>query len=629
MRPELAALIGAERFLKEIETTANLQHPHILPLFDSGRGRRHGVLRHALRRGRIAPRPARRARRSSPSTTRSGSPREVADGARLRPPPWRDPPRHQAGQRAVPRRPGAGGRLRHRAGLEPGATASRLTQAGVSLGTPQYMSPEQAAGERDARLRGPTSTPSAWCCTRCWPAEPPFTGPTAQADPRAGDRGGAPPGHRAAQDRFPPRRRRRRARAREASGRPLADRRRVRRGARDADVGAHGEPRAMPAARRRAAIPGLSAAGSRVLALGWVGLRTAAGARAVRRADPVQRRARPGSRAHLHARSSRLSPDGRQLFVTGDGRPPGGGAAPSVRSAADGSDRRRRAGRPGDRKQPPVRLAGRTLDRLRQAGKAVEGPGGRRARHRSGAVPTGPAAVGAGTVGWSTPRPTTPGLWIVSEAGGDERMLTTPDTAKGELGHWWPQILPDGDHVIFTAYRTPIERATIEVLSIRTGERKVLLTGGVYGFYVPTGHLLYAAGEAIRAVPFDLDRLAVTGTAVPVVDSVAMNPRTAPPPSTSRRTGRWRTCRSAPTSPRRDLVLVDRQRRRDPGPSRQRSLQSPAPLARRAPHRGRHPLGQLAWGTSGCSRSGARAGPASPRKAGGTSAPSGRPTGGS
>ena len=37
LRPELAVFIGAERFLKEIETTANLQHPHILPLFDSGR----------------------------------------------------------------------------------------------------------------------------------------------------------------------------------------------------------------------------------------------------------------------------------------------------------------------------------------------------------------------------------------------------------------------------------------------------------------------------------------------------------------------------------------------------------------------------------------------------------------
>src|SRR5438093_5923596 len=66
MHAELAALIGPERFLKEIETTANLQHPHILPLFDSGQVRR----------------------------------------ARLRSPPGRDSPRHQAGKRAVPRRPG-------------------------------------------------------------------------------------------------------------------------------------------------------------------------------------------------------------------------------------------------------------------------------------------------------------------------------------------------------------------------------------------------------------------------------------------------------------------------------------------------------------------------------------------
>jgi len=36
LKPELAAVVGAERFLAEIRTTANLQHPHILPLFDSG-----------------------------------------------------------------------------------------------------------------------------------------------------------------------------------------------------------------------------------------------------------------------------------------------------------------------------------------------------------------------------------------------------------------------------------------------------------------------------------------------------------------------------------------------------------------------------------------------------------------
>jgi serine/threonine-protein kinase len=102
-------------------------------------------------------------------------------------------------------------------------------------------------------------------------------------------------------------------------------------------------------------------------------------------------------------------------------------------------------------------------------------------------------------------------------------MLTTPDSNKGELGHWWPQILPDGDHVLFTAYRSPLETATIEVLTISSGERRVLMTGGVYGLYVATGHLLFAVGESIRAVPFALDRFQVAGTPRSVVEDVAMN----------------------------------------------------------------------------------------------------------
>ena len=77
--------------------------------------------------------------------------------------------------------------------------------------------------------------------------------------------------------------------------------------------------------------------------------------------------------------------------------------------------------------------------------------------------------------------------------------------------------------MLFTAYRVPMESATIEVLTISTGERRVLLTGGVNGFYVPTGHLLFAVGETIRGVPFDLDRLEVRGVPVSVVDDVAMN----------------------------------------------------------------------------------------------------------
>jgi eukaryotic-like serine/threonine-protein kinase len=50
-RPELAPSLGAERFLREIEVAARLSHPHILPLYDSGGGRRPPLLRHAVRRG--------------------------------------------------------------------------------------------------------------------------------------------------------------------------------------------------------------------------------------------------------------------------------------------------------------------------------------------------------------------------------------------------------------------------------------------------------------------------------------------------------------------------------------------------------------------------------------------------
>ena len=51
LKPELAAVVGAERFLSEIKVTANLQHPNILPLFESGQARRLPLLRHALRGG--------------------------------------------------------------------------------------------------------------------------------------------------------------------------------------------------------------------------------------------------------------------------------------------------------------------------------------------------------------------------------------------------------------------------------------------------------------------------------------------------------------------------------------------------------------------------------------------------
>ena len=73
LRPELAASLGAERFFREIEIAAQLQHPHILPLLDSGEA--GGFLYYVMPYvdGRIAPRPARPRGRAAGRTRRSGS----------------------------------------------------------------------------------------------------------------------------------------------------------------------------------------------------------------------------------------------------------------------------------------------------------------------------------------------------------------------------------------------------------------------------------------------------------------------------------------------------------------------------------------------------------------------------
>jgi serine/threonine-protein kinase len=121
------------------------------------------------------------------------------------------------------------------------------------------------------------------------------------------------------------------------------------------------------------------------------------------------------------------------------------------------------------------------------------------------------------------------GLWRVNAAGGEPTRLTTPDSSLGELAHWWPHLLPDGRHLIFTNFSTPIERARIELLDLQTGARTVLVRGAVGGVYAASGHLLYGVGDALLAAPFDLERLRITGDAVPVVNDIALQPSNGEP----------------------------------------------------------------------------------------------------
>ena len=178
LHPELSAVIGAERFLAEIRTTAALQHPHILPLFDSGSA--DGLLFYVM---------------------------PFVDGETLRARLTREKQLPVADAVRIAREIAAALDYAHRRGvihrdIKPenillhegqalvadfgialavqSAGGQRMTQTGLSLGTPQYMSPEQAMGERDITARSDVYALGA-ITYEMLVGEPPFTGATAQA----------------------------------------------------------------------------------------------------------------------------------------------------------------------------------------------------------------------------------------------------------------------------------------------------------------------------------------------------------------------------------------------------------------------------------------------------------------
>jgi serine/threonine-protein kinase len=115
------------------------------------------------------------------------------------------------------------------------------------------------------------------------------------------------------------------------------------------------------------------------------------------------------------------------------------------------------------------------------------------------------------------------GLWRVAASGGDPQPLTKPDGTNGVLRHTHPRLLPDGDTVLFTAIAA--ESAFVGVASIRTGESKVLLqprmTGGGVAFVDPD-RLVYAEAGSLIATRFDPRRNQVRGAPLPLVERVAM-----------------------------------------------------------------------------------------------------------
>jgi len=178
LRPELAAVIGAERFLAEIKLTANLQHPHILPLFDSGEA--DGFLYYVMpfvEGESLRDRLIREKQLPVDDAVRLAS--EVASALDYA-------HRHGVVHRDI--KPENillhdGRALVADFGIALAASkasGTRMTETGMSLGTPHYMSPEQAMGEREITARSDVYALGA-VLYEMLTGDPPFTGSTAQA----------------------------------------------------------------------------------------------------------------------------------------------------------------------------------------------------------------------------------------------------------------------------------------------------------------------------------------------------------------------------------------------------------------------------------------------------------------
>ena len=522
LRPELAAVIGAERFLSEIKTTANLQHPHILPLHDSGEADSFLFYVMPYVEGEsLRDRLAREKQLPIADAVRIAA--EVASALDYA-------HRHNVVHRDI--KPENillhdGSALVADFGIALAASkagGTRMTETGMSLGTPTYMSPEQAMGEREITAR--SDVYALGCVTyEMLVGEPPFSGPTAQAivakvmtaEPAGltGQRKTIPPQVEAAvftaleklpADRF-------------ASAAEFAE-----------ALNGRGTP--LPT-RERSAEPRLAAFGWRrrlrdPLVLGLTLGLLAALAVAIRLARRAEAPALPPIRFVLAVTDSTkpfdvvpwpaaISPDGGSV-VYGVSRNATDWMLYLLR--VDQLEAHPISGTV-DATQPYFSPDGRWLA-FEQGGKLAK------VRLDGGApvaITAGAAANGADwTVGDEIIRGATGGnhgLSHVSAAGGVAVALTQPDTARGERDHLWPIALPDGRTIVFTIWWGSLATSKLAITSLDDGTVVALGIPGIRPLAVLDGMLVYVQADgAVMAVHLDARRKRIDGRPIPVHDPV-------------------------------------------------------------------------------------------------------------
>jgi serine/threonine-protein kinase len=113
------------------------------------------------------------------------------------------------------------------------------------------------------------------------------------------------------------------------------------------------------------------------------------------------------------------------------------------------------------------------------------------------------------------------GILRVAAKGGKPETIVKVEPSEIALS---PQLLPGDEFLLFTVANgfglNRWDTAKIVLQSLKTGERRVLFEGGSNARYLPTGHIVYAFGSTLLAVPFDIHTLQLTGQPVSIVDSV-------------------------------------------------------------------------------------------------------------
>jgi serine/threonine-protein kinase len=520
LRPELAAVIGAERFLAEIKTTANLQHSHILPLHDSGSvdGFLFYVmpyvegesLRDRLNREHQLP--------VSDAVRLATEVASALDYAH----------RHGVVHRDI--KPenillhdGSALVADFGIALAVSTAGNRMTESGMSLGTPNYMSPEQAMGERDITPR--TDVYALGCVTyEMLIGEPPFTGPTAQAivarvmteEPRGitAQRKSVPPHVEAATrvalsklpaDRF--------ATAAEFAS-ALNDHTRV------TTMQSYTVPVRKNSWRPAAIIAAIALiAGTGLGAMLWRGARvTDAAVVRVLMTLPDSGGVRPVDNINVA-----ISPDGKRIAYIGPSRTE---RMLWVREMDDFQ------GKPlagtEDAQAPFFSPDGSEIGFFGKGGSeakifAVPVAGGIvRTVLAAGSSPFGGSWAKDGNIYFVTANGA---LAKVPAAGGTLSVVSEPDTAHGEQDYDYPEILPNGKAAIVQVWKGSPGQNDIEAVSLKTGKLTKIVKG-TYARFLPPNKLLYGTSDGrVFAVDFNEDKLTMTGAPAQVLDYVQTDDR--------------------------------------------------------------------------------------------------------